>query len=152
MRAHRDSDNGHAQTRQDQAEGGDNAAGFIYSAEFVAQKLRGLRFLLGATRRSDLMGNAIWVKGKARLCKALRRWADGMPPNLGGDREEVDHLLDEIEAGLRGEPWPETEEAEPTPAQSVRDEVGAVAKPMPELTEYEKNELAAAERRRKEEG
>jgi len=140
------SDNGHAQTRQYQAERRDDGAGFIYSTEFIAQKLRGLRFLLGATRRSDLMDKAAWVKLKLRLCKALRRWAQGMPPNLGGDREEAEHLLDKLEAALSGEPLPETEEAEPTPAWSVRDAVGQVVRPMPELSSFETDALAAQER------
>ena len=119
---------------------------FIYSTEFFEQKLRGLRFLLGATRRSDLMDKALWVRDKVKLCKALRRWARGIPANLGGYREEAEHLLDQIEAALSGEPLPETVEAEPMPARSVRDAVGQVVKSMPRLTNFEQNELAAQER------
>ena len=141
-----DGDNGHVQTRQYQAERKDDGAGFIYSTEFFEQKLRGLRFLLGATRRSDLMDKPAWVKGKMGRCKMLRRWARGIPANLGGYREEAEHLLDQIEAALSGEPLPETEEAEPTPARSVRDAVGQVVKSMPELSGFETDELAAQER------
>ena len=146
MRRRDDSDNGHAQTRQYEAEHKDAGAGFIYSTEFIAQKLRGLRFLLGATRRSDLMDKPAWVKTKVQRCVNLRRWARGIPTNLGGYREEAEHLLDKLEAALSGEPLPETEEAEPTPARSVRDAVGQVVRPMPELSNFETDALAAQER------
>ena len=119
---------------------------FMYSVEGIEQILRGMRFLLGATRRSDLMDKPAWVKLKVRLCKALRRWVQGMPPNLGGYQEEAEHLLDKIGAALSGEPLPETEEAEPTPARSVRDAVGQVVRPMPELSGFETDALAAQER------
>ena len=146
MRARPDTDDPHAQTRQFQAEQRDDRLGFIYSVEGIDQMLRGMRFLRGAVRRSDLMERAAWVTVKVRRCVNLRRWARGIPPNLGGYREEAEHLLDQIEAALSGEPLPETVEAEPTPARSVRDVVAQVAKPMPPLTNFEQDELAAQER------
>ena len=146
MRQHETGDNGHAQTRQYQAERKDDRPAFMYSVEGIEQMLRGMRFLFGATRRSDLMDKPVWVKGKVRRCGALRRWARGIPPNLGGYREEAEHLLDQIGAALSGEPLPETEEAEPTPVRSVRDAVGQVVKSMPELSGFETDELAAQER------
>ncbi|HUW13425.1 MAG TPA: hypothetical protein VM537_27125 [Anaerolineae bacterium] len=147
MRPHETSDNGHAQTRRYQAERKDDRPAFMYSVEGIEQILRGMRFLFGATRRSDLMDKPAWVKLKLRRCGALRRWARGVPVDLGGYREEAEHLLDKIEAGLSGEPLPETEEAEPTPARSVRDAVGQVVRPMPKLPESEESEIAAQMRR-----
>lgn len=141
-----DSDDGHAQTRQYVTERGADRPAFIYSFEGIEQILRGMRFLFGATRRSDLMDKPLWVKGKVRRCVNLRRWVRGIPADLGGYREEAEHLLDQIEAGLGGDPLPETEEAEPTPARSVRDLVAPVAKAMPGLTNFEQNELAAQQR------
>ena len=144
---HEASDDPHAQTRQYQAEQRDDRLGFIYSVEGIDQMLRGMRFLRGAVRRSDLMERAAWVTVKVRRCVNLRRWARGIPPNLGGYREEAEHLLDQIEAALSGEPLPETVEAEPTPARSVRDAVGQVVKSVPPLTDFEERNIAAQMRR-----
>jgi len=140
------SDDPHAQARQYQADRRDEGQGFLYSEECIRQKLRGMRSLLGATRRSDLMEKPFWVRRAVQTCKHLRVWARGIPVNFGGYQEEVEHVLDQVEAALAGEPHPEIEQAAPPPAKSVRDVIDQAVKPMPDLTPFEKGELAAQER------